>query len=60
MAKNKSNVKMMPANKEQVLSAYEQKKKRNEKIKVWLFIIWVLSFMLIMAKYGKFGHLWNG
>jgi hypothetical protein len=60
MAKIKSKEKMMPANKEEALSVYEQKKKRNEKIKLWLFIIWILSFMVIMAKYGKFGNLWNG
>jgi hypothetical protein len=34
---------------------YEKKRRLIQKYRLWAFIIWVIGFMLIMAKWGKFG-----
>jgi hypothetical protein len=54
----KPKVAKAPANGVQTLSDFDAKKKRVVKIRMWAFIIWVVGFMLIMAKWGKF-NLWG-
>jgi len=49
-----TKIRNAPANKEQAIPHFEKQKRLLHKYRTWAFIIWVIGFMLIMAKWGKF------
>jgi len=58
MAKRKSDQHgpaKIAANKGEAAALYDKKRRLVHKYRMWAFIIWVIGFMLIMAKWGKFG-----